>query len=272
LIHESSRVSFAVLQAEGGTGDLEPLDCHCAAQIKSYPHQSGTKSQPFEKDPTTRITRPPDAARRGGAAHSLRRRRRRSSPYRRSGTRIHAKRSAIRRGDQGENDGGYPHLKLCSAGAWRRGGVARRTSRSTTRNCRSLNHTLLESSTCTPSVGLNEAPGTDMGTSTLVYARVDGAMRLHGGGGALEDHIPLLRPSQVLSSIPGIHGTHQPFLQDSNRALINDGNKDWLRWSLFLLPSRRPWRPRFVNGGQGTGATGFYRPDEENLADITRFA
>jgi hypothetical protein len=52
LIHESSRVSFAVLQAEGCTGDLEPLDCHCAVQIKSYPHQSGTESQPSDQNPT----------------------------------------------------------------------------------------------------------------------------------------------------------------------------------------------------------------------------
>jgi hypothetical protein len=46
------RASFAKLSAEGGTGDLEPLDCHCAAQIKSYPHQSGTESQPSDRNPT----------------------------------------------------------------------------------------------------------------------------------------------------------------------------------------------------------------------------
>jgi hypothetical protein len=60
------------------------------------------------------------------------------------------------------------------------------------RNCRSLNHTLLESRTCTPPTGPDEALGTDMGTPTLVYACVDGAM-WHHGGGALAGSLLLLQ-------------------------------------------------------------------------------
>jgi hypothetical protein len=45
---------------------------------------------------------------------------------------------------------------------------------------------------CTPPTGPDEVPGTDMGTPTLVYACVDGAMR-HRGGGALAGPILLLQ-------------------------------------------------------------------------------
>jgi hypothetical protein len=161
-----------------------------------------------------------------------------------------------------QTEWGTSHLDSGSYGTWRHGGAARQASGSTARNCRSLNHTLPESSTCTPSAGRNEAPRTDMGTPTLVYARVDGAVRHHGGGGALADHIPLLRPSQVLSSIPGIHGTHQPFLQDSDRAPIDDENEDWLWWSLFLHPRSHSTAADLGELGSARAQSFIHRPEE----------
>jgi hypothetical protein len=101
-----------------------------------------------------------------------------------------------------------------------------------------------------------------MGTPMLVYARADSVMRHRSGGGALVDQILLLRPSPVLSSTPGIHDTHQPIPQDSNRAPIDDENEDWLWWSLFLHPRSLSTAADLGELGSARAQSFIHRPEK----------
>jgi hypothetical protein len=170
-------------------------------------------------------------------------------------------RRAIHEKGRQQTEWGTSHLDSGSYGTWRHGGVARRTSRSTVRNCRSLNHTLLESSTCTPSVGLNEAPGTDMGTPTLVYARANSVMRHRGGGGALVDQILLLRPSPDPATPAPMARTTAPRPQDPpcHHVRLRRGDpwlsllcaQPWWRWLPILLGEHTVVRGQGAHGFDG---------------------
>jgi hypothetical protein len=62
-------------------------------------------------------------------------------------------------------------------------------------------------------------------------------------------------------------------IDDVGRGGHSDGgdHRRVISLSFFPLSGHGGRATRFVNGGQGTRATGIYTPDEENPADISRF-